>query len=236
MIFSLKEFYNFSKEAKPCLWSGILVGSAFYLSFYSISRNFFEQGVYYACVLLVITIIIELYRKQSDPLAHIGMMLSGLVVVVMPFSIFAFVTQSSLNHDHYEPSILLGIFILIWVNDSFAYLCGSKFGKHKLFERISPKKSWEGAIGGGVFALLAAWILSMFFIKIDLLQWEIIALIVIIAGNYGDLIESLFKRSKGIKDSGSLLPGHGGLLDRFDSILFAVPAVYLYMKISGIVL
>ena len=127
------------------------------------------------------------------------------------------------------PMLPLSVFIFLWASDSGAYLVGSLIGKHRLFERISPKKSWEGSIGGGVLALVAAWALWYFFPIMSLWQWIGMALVVVVFGTWGDLVESLLKRQLGIKDSGHILPGHGGILDRFDSSMLAVPAVVIYL-------
>jgi phosphatidate cytidylyltransferase len=118
---------------------------------------------------------------------------------------------------------------MIWANDTGAYLSGRFFGKKKLFERISPKKTWEGAIGGGLLALATSLLISKFNDTLASEHWFAIAFIVVVAGNFGDLIESLYKRSKNIKDSGTILPGHGGILDRFDSLIYSVPFVYSYL-------
>jgi len=120
---------------------------------------------------------------------------------------------------------------LIWANDSGAYIVGSLIGKNKLFERISPKKSWEGFIGGGIFSMLAAWLISLFVVEISLIDWLVIAIITFIFGTFGDLIESLLKRMVKVKDSGHILPGHGGILDRFDSIIVSAPMVFIYLMV-----
>ena len=125
----------------------------------------------------------------------------------------------------------LSIFIFTWVNDTGAYCTGMLFGKHRLFERISPKKSWEGSVGGAAFSLLAAAVMSRFFPFLSLPQWMGLGLTVVVFGTWGDLTESLLKRTLGIKDSGNILPGHGGMLDRFDSTLMAVPAAVIYLYV-----
>jgi phosphatidate cytidylyltransferase len=117
----------------------------------------------------------------------------------------------------------------MWSNDSGAYIVGSLLGKHKLFERISPKKTWEGFIGGALFTLLAAWIISKFLHELSLIHWLVVGTITFTCGTFGDLIESQLKRSANMKDSGKILPGHGGILDRFDSILFSAPIVFVYL-------
>jgi phosphatidate cytidylyltransferase len=127
------------------------------------------------------------------------------------------------------PAIVLSFFLIIWTYDTFAYLTGILVGKHRLFPRVSPKKTWEGTAGGFIFGLAATFLLSKYFTDFDLLNWLIIASIIMVFGTFGDLSESLLKRSLNIKDSGNILPGHGGLLDRFDAVLMAAPAVFVYI-------
>ena len=133
--------------------------------------------------------------------------------------------------DLFTPYPLLGFFILIWTGDTMAYLGGMTFGRHRLFERISPKKSWEGSITGGLFALAMAWFLSLFFTELSTPQWMGMAAIIIVTGTLGDLAESLLKRSVGAKDSGQLLPGHGGFMDRLDSVFLSAPFVFVYLNL-----
>jgi phosphatidate cytidylyltransferase len=133
----------------------------------------------------------------------------------------------------FSPGIIIGFFLLIWANDTGAYLAGVTMGRHKLFERISPKKTWEGFIGGMIIAAAVAWLLSGWLGIVSSGQWVFIALIITISGTYGDLVESMLKRSTGVKDSGTILPGHGGFLDRFDSAMVAFPLVYLFIALVG---
>lgn len=142
-----------------------------------------------------------------------------------------FLTMIPYQQNNFAKFLIMGIFILIWVNDSFAYLVGKTFGKNKLFPSVSPKKTWEGTIGGLVFALVAAYFLSKYETNINLTQWFILAIVIVITGSLGDLIESKFKRAAGVKDSGAILPGHGGMLDRLDSLIFAAPFAYLTLNI-----
>jgi phosphatidate cytidylyltransferase len=151
---------------------------------------------------------------------------------------FIFITKISFGIKDYNPKIIIGLFVLIWTNDTFAYLVGKSIGKRKLFERISPKKTIEGFLGGVVFAALAGFLISKLYIKPNpdfsdksILIWTIIALIVSIFGTIGDLIESKFKRIAGVKDSGAIMPGHGGVLDRLDSVIFVAPIIFLFYQI-----
>jgi phosphatidate cytidylyltransferase len=134
------------------------------------------------------------------------------------------------NEIIYSPNILLGYFILLWIFDTAAYLIGITLGKHRLFEKISPKKSWEGFAGGVIITAGAAYLLSRFFKDLTLFNWLSIAAIIVIIGTYGDLVESMFKRSINLKDSGKILPGHGGILDRFDTLFLSAPIVFVYLQ------
>jgi phosphatidate cytidylyltransferase len=155
--------------------------------------------------------------------------------VILPFVIM---TKIPFGINGYNPKILISIFILIWTNDSFAYIVGKSIGKTKLFERISPKKTIEGFMGGVVFCVVASYLISKYYIEIaegKMFIWIIIALIVGVFGTTGDLIESKFKRFAGVKDSGKIMPGHGGVLDRLDSVIFVAPIVFLFYQILNYV-
>ncbi|MCR4917168.1 MAG: phosphatidate cytidylyltransferase [Prevotella sp.] len=183
---------------------------------------------------IIYLLVSELYLKATDPIANWAYTMMTQLYIALPFSLLNVLAFQFTNCD--LPWLLpLSVFIFLWVNDSGAYCCGSLLGKHKLFPRISPGKSWEGSIGGGVFVLLAAWLISFITTQkgittnLTTLQWMGMGLVVAVFGTWGDLIESLFKRTLGIKDSGNILPGHGGMLDRFDSSLLAIPAVVVYL-------
>jgi phosphatidate cytidylyltransferase len=173
--------------------------------------------------------IAELYRKSTEPFTNIAFTVVGVLYVVLPFALLnTLATDAAGNYDR---GILLGYFFLLWSSDSFAYVFGMLFGKTKLFERISPKKSWEGSIGGGLTTLGIAWLISTFQPGLSTIEWLIFAAIIIVAGTLGDLTESMLKRSLKVKDSGTLLPGHGGLLDRFDALFISVPLLWAYLSL-----
>lgn len=174
---------------------------------------------------------IKLYRKKEHkPFTNIGFTFLGLLYVAVPFSLLHLAIFSR-HHQQYSWQIILGCLLLLWASDSGAYFAGRRFGRTKLFERVSPKKSWEGSVGGLVSSMLVALILGYYFKDIAAYQWLILSGIIVVAGTYGDLVESLFKRSIDIKDSGSFLPGHGGFLDRFDGLLLAAPYITAYLAL-----
>ncbi len=226
------EFYGLVKKANasPQIVTGLL-GTI--LVFSAITSHIYCGKSLIALLLLLLlflSFIIELYRKKDQPFANIAYTLLGLLYVVLPFALLIYLVFQN-GADQFKPDIVMGIFIMIWINDTGAYLFGVNFGKHRLFERISPKKSWEGSIGGGIATILAAWGCSYFSSELSLVLWLSVGLIVAVIGGLGDLVESLFKRSIQVKDSGSILPGHGGMLDRFDAILIVAPIVFVFLEI-----
>jgi phosphatidate cytidylyltransferase len=234
-IASLFEFYTLAekKGIKPQKYLGLLAGVFLFLST-SILPNHF-QGSNLELQLFFIPLafaifIAELYRKAEDPFSNIAWTLLGIVYI--PFSLAVFTWISVIDiFSGYQPQIILGFFIILWTGDTGAYFAGKQFGKHKLFERHSPKKTWEGSIGGALSSLLAAWISSIYFTEMPMLHWMAIACIIIVTSTFGDLAESMLKRSIRIKDSGIVLPGHGGFLDRFDGVFISAPFVFTYLKI-----
>lgn len=190
---------------------------------------------------LPLMFIYELFRKSPTPIANVGTTLMGFIYVAMPMSMLLFIPLM-LTPDVWRAKIVLFYIFIIWANDSFAYLFGITLGKHRLFERISPKKSWEGFVGGLFGAALMGFIAAKDIISdmelcgmTDInemgvmVKWIGMALIAAVAGVFGDLVESLFKRSIDIKDSGRIMPGHGGWLDRFDALLLSIPFSFIYL-------
>jgi phosphatidate cytidylyltransferase len=188
-------------------------------------------------VTLIYLMVSELYLKQEDPVHDWAYTMMSQLYIALPFSmlnVLAF--QSDAEGVHYVWTLPLSVFVFLWINDTGAYLCGSLLGKHKLFPRISPGKSWEGSIGGGILVMIVAvlvWYLLEQYeqnaLGLSAIEWAGLGLVIVIFGTWGDLVESLFKRTLGIKDSGNILPGHGGMLDRFDSSLLAIPAAVIYL-------
>lgn len=219
---------------------GILTGAASYTLATMVAAGLIGGKWLLVLVLFVFaTVISELYRKHPDPFGSLAHTFFPLIYGVLPLCLFPFSAYAHtglspiLEHGSFgfSPGIIIGFFLLVWANDTGAYLSGITLGKHKLFERISPKKTWEGLFGGLTTAVFVAWLLSGWLGVVNNWQWMIIAVIVTVFGTYGDLAESLLKRSAGVKDSGSLLPGHGGFLDRFDSTIMAFPVVYLFISL-----
>lgn len=231
-----REFYNFFKptEIKPQKMVGIIGGLSFFIISLLASQARLESETLFSIIPLIFTIfIIELYRNRPQPIPNIAFTILGIIYIAVPITLLhdlAYYKDYSFGRE-YNYDILIGYFFVLWANDTGAYLIGRKWGKHKLFPRISPKKTWEGSIGGVVLGLAVGYLNSIIFPEFNLAVWLGIAAIVVVFGSLGDLVESLFKRSLDIKDSGKLLPGHGGVLDRFDGIFISAPMVYAFLRI-----
>lgn len=233
-VLTLWEFYGIVPKTNHTIFKIYTVISA--LIIYLILALYFHQYITFKYLVLILPILflialIELYRKKERPFGNIAYAIFGIIYISLPFALLNYLAVYNPIgiKISYNPWLVMGFFILIWANDTGAYLAGRAFGKHKLFERISPKKTWEGAAGGLALTLMAAYILSRYTMLLNNLHWLVIAAIIVLFGNLGDLTESLFKRSVDIKDSGNFLPGHGGLLDRFDAVLIASPMVFTYV-------
>ncbi len=185
---------------------------------------------YFLLLMFPLSVLFELFRKNDASWLRVGTYFTAYLYISVPFGLLNALFLIP-GKDGFFSGILIGLFVLVWTCDIFAYLSGSMFGRHRLFERISPKKSWEGSIGGLIFALIAAYILSIFYTELTLYQWMIMAVIIVITGTLGDLSASLLKRIAGVKDTGSIFPGHGGVLDRFDATIFATPFVFVYVNL-----
>jgi len=194
-----------------------------------------ENGINEAIqILMVLSIFVNLFLIKdlfSEKTIPLFSSKRFLLTTFYLSSAFVFLILIADYHDTYNPNILLGAFLLVWVNDSFAYLVGKNFGKQKLFEKISPKKTVEGFMGGLFFSCIASYFISTFAETLNFTSWLILSIVISVFGTLGDLVESKFKRQANVKDSGVIMPGHGGLLDRLDSIIFAAPFVYLFLRI-----
>ena len=224
-----------SNSPKITLFVNILGGNYLTLSLYLYASDIlpaFSKGVVFIPYLIyfLCCFIIQLYMKDKDPITRWSHSFMGQVYIALPIGLLSFLAfEPSSTFLFYNPWLLLSFFAFIWINDTGAFLVGSAIGKKRLFERISPKKSWEGFWGGIAFNLVLAYILSTQFNVLSQLEWYGLAITVSIFATLGDLCESLLKRTLQIKDSGSILPGHGGMLDRFDSVLLAAPAAVIYL-------
>ncbi len=186
-------------------------------------------------ILLVITIFVQLFLIKDLFSEKTIPLFSSKRYIITTFylsSSFVFLILISKFNSNFTPFLLLGCFILVWINDSFAYLVGKSFGKQKLFPSISPKKTVEGFLGGLFFSCIASYFISIYVDALSFSSWLILAIIISVFGTLGDLIESKFKRQANVKDSGAIMPGHGGLLDRLDSIIFAAPFIYLFLRLT----
>lgn len=221
---------------------GIFTGASVYIISTLVASGVITFDYYLLLIPLALFLIIaEIYRKQEKPFDSLAHTFFAVIYIALPFSLFPFSAfsrtgiNSLLAHGNivFSPGIVIGFLLLLWANDTGAYITGITLGKHRLMERISPKKSWEGLLGGMIISVLAAWLLSGWLGIVDTTGWIIISIIISIAGTFGDLTESMLKRSMGVKDSGSIMPGHGGFLDRFDSALLSFPLVYLFISLFG---
>ncbi len=227
--FCLWEFYGLIKKAgiKPDINTGLLNGVFIYAVF---ALLVYGADYHKLLFLLPVTLsgifIQELFKKNKAPFTNISYTYLGLIFTIIPFTFFHALGYVNGSFNFHYP---IGFLLMLWANDTGAYLVGSKLGRTKLFERHSPKKTWEGLIGGILITAGVAYLISRYYPELSAQQWIIIGVLISCFGTTGDLIESMFKRSIDVKDSGGILPGHGGLLDRFDGLLIAAPIVYTYL-------
>lgn len=224
------EFFRLAgaKGAQPVKWLAVAAGISAVVITFLVSAGMVSPVWYSLLILFVSALFIaELYRKKDNPLVNISVAAGGLAYVAVPMSLLC---SLAFTGGGYYPALVLIIVAIVAVNDTFAYFTGVLFGKHRLFERISPKKSWEGFFGGLVFAVGGS-LLYAHLTGGSLPGWGILGVLVVVAAVFGDLVESMFKRASDMKDSGKALPGHGGILDRIDALLIAIPIVYVYFAI-----
>ena len=228
-ILCLHEFYKLIAQSgiRPNMFAGMLNGI---LVFVLVAVQFYIKDSHSLLMLLTFSMSVifiqELYKPSPAPFTNIAFTFLGIIFAVVPFSFFhalAFV------NGHYDFHFPLAFLLMLWTNDTGAYLSGRALGRTKLFERHSPKKTWEGFVGGMLLTIGTATILSNYFLEVQWKQWVSIAVYISLVGTFGDLVESMFKRSINIKDSGGILPGHGGLLDRFDGLLLSAPLVFTFL-------
>ncbi len=229
---------NENRDASVNRLISTVAATYFFLAVAGVNSGFIAtNGVFVPYLLTIVYLFVsELYAKAKDPIANWAYTMLGQMYIALPLSMINVLAFRQAGNDTYFYYLLpLSVFIFLWTNDTGAYCAGSLLGKHKLFPRISPAKSWEGSIGGGIFVLIVAGLIgylesqSAAPVNLTIPQWLGLGLVVVVFGTWGDLVESLFKRTLGIKDSGKILPGHGGMLDRFDSSLMAIPASVIYL-------
>lgn len=241
------EFYRFCEKAgyEPQKWLGIFVGITIFAANFAVSLFFDTEVDGVGAIILMVTLpliilamplmaICELYRKSTTPIANIATSILGALYAALPMSLMLIIPLL-LGNGEWNPWIIIFYVFIIWANDVFAYLFGITLGKHRLFERISPKKSWEGFFGGLLGAMAMGYVASIV-VEANAFVWVGLALIAAISGVFGDLIESMFKRSIDIKDSGNIIPGHGGWLDRFDALIVSAPFVFVYACIYSFII
>ncbi len=234
-IIGLYEFYSLVEKAgiSPNKVAGLFAGIVLFVTNALVAMNRMDlEWLLINFVSIFIIFLLELYRDDPNPFTNIAFTFFGLLYVAVPFSLLNYFPNPAFIPGVYHTSLLLGFFILVWVNETGAFLVGSAIGRHTLFRRVSPKKTWEGAIGGALLAFISALIIARFYIHFSLRDWLVITSMVVVFGSYGDLFESMFKRSVNAKDSGTILPGHGGVLDRFDGVFMAAPFVFVYLLMA----
>lgn len=237
LVLTVYELVSLQKKSSTLTFTTMVVIGVSLL-FYATFSSFFVTGEFsfilfsLSLLVLFLGIVKSIFLPVNQLFLTISLLIVPLFLIVLPFS---FITAFYSPITGLEGAIFpLAFFAFIWINDTFAYLVGVRFGKHRLYPRLSPKKSIEGSIGGALFSLIGAIIFSSTVGGLSMLEWLGFALVIVVFGTLGDLLESALKRAAGVKDSGSLLPGHGGFLDRFDSMLLAAPMVYLYFMLITI--
>lgn len=229
-MFAVREFCKLLQlDPWLTIMSSLSAGVLFFMHSYLNDIPSVIEPLYLLLVMLVL--VAELFRKQPNPIHNWGYFLASQAMIAYPLALM----NSIYYHEDWMLGryIVLALFVCVWTNDTGAYCVGSLIGKHKMIPRVSPGKTWEGLTGGFVFSLLAGYIFSLFVPALAVWQWLLIAFTISVAGTLGDLMESLFKRTIGVKDSGTVVPGRGGWLDCFDSTLLAAPAVYLLLSVLG---
>lgn len=241
-LFSLREFYKLSAfdGLLPLKTLGMVIGIVIFCLSFFIERQDIASKYYFAIFpLFALVYLVKLYKKgEHKPFTNIAFTFLGIFYIAIPLSLLNHVVfhqnQSELTSS-YSFQVILGILLILWATDTGAYFAGTFLGKNKLFERISPKKTWEGFIGGAVLAGMIAFIYNLILANynkqfLSATDWVVITIIIVVGGTFGDLVESLLKRSIEIKDSGSSIPGHGGFLDRFDGLFISAPFVVAYLE------
>jgi phosphatidate cytidylyltransferase len=228
---TLLEFYTLAglDGMLPLKFFGTMNGLLIFVLSFLIESGHLDKKFYFVIFpMLTFIFLIKLYKIEKKPFTNIAYTFLGILYIGLPFSLMNFIVFSNGSYNY---QFIIGLLLLLWATDTGGYFAGVKFGKTKLFKRVSPKKTWEGMLGSFILAMIVATFLGMYFRNISPFDWYLIGFIIIIAATYGDLVESLFKRSIEIKDSGTVLPGHGGFLDRFDGLLLSMPFIIFLIKV-----
>ena len=223
----LHEFFKLTGISKRLIPLALIINLGLYVLLNQLWFHSYILFLFIPIILLFSQAILS--PKVEQPIRQIGLCLMPLFYLALPFTFG--VRMPFATDEGFRPEVLFGLFILIWSNDTFAYLIGSAIGKRKLIERVSPNKTWEGSIGGAICTLFIGFLLQNFWPMPQAFAWPLLAILIGIFGTLGDLVESVLKRSAGVKDSGTIMPGHGGILDRLDSFVFASPVVYLTLNL-----
>ena len=239
------EFTGLVNDRRPAVtvnrFIATVAGVYFYFAMFYYCSDIYsgnKSAVFIPYLITIIYLIVaELYAKQKDPINNWAYTMLSQMYIALPFSLLNALAFNATEDGEtvYNMYLPLSTFVGLWINDTGAYCVGSLIGRHKLFRRISPGKSWEGSIGGGVLVLAVAFLVGWYgsdtwqLAVLSPAEWMGLGLVIVVFGTWGDLVESLFKRTLGVKDSGNILPGHGGMLDRFDSSLLAIPAAVVYL-------
>jgi phosphatidate cytidylyltransferase len=246
-LIGLNEFYKIAEKmgAKPLKIVGFVVGIiAFfsYLNFDGLFSSVISSSIFnnhrliFSCIITspFVILAIALFTRKDNAIQSAMFTIGGIMYAVLPFALLnqtVFYNNFDKTRDYFQPELILGIIFLIWSNDTFAYLGGSLFGKNKMIERVSPGKTWEGTIIGVLITFALSFTFNGLIFKLENNSWPILGILIPVLATIGDLVESKLKREAGIKDSGSIMPGHGGVLDRFDSLIFVSPFVYVFFKL-----
>lgn len=252
-VWGLYEFYQLAEKlgAKPYKAIGLISGALLFLhnaTANAVSSSDIQIRAWFPLILAIgfLVFVVALFDDRPNVILNIAYTVTGVIYAVVPFMLLLMIScYDSLSwrldsghslwavkQEPYNFHYVLGIILLIWASDTGAYLVGSLIGKNKLYERISPGKTWEGSIGAAILNIGCAYVISLWFPELAFIHWAAISVLVSVFGTIGDLVESMLKRQAGVKDSGKIMPGHGGILDRFDSLLFVSPFIYAYLKLA----